>query len=69
MNTNYSNNELANKINEAFISVMTDYAPLTDDICAAVDAGDAPIQVTVTSVKKISDFNKDLRPIFLTSSL
>lgn len=53
LNTNldYSDYELGNKINEAFISVMKDYSPLSEDVCVCKD-DDEPIHVTVTSVAK-----------------
>jgi hypothetical protein len=48
---NYDDNdqELANKINETFISIMNNYSALTDDLCFPYE-GDECIQVTVEPV-------------------
>ena len=47
----HTNQELAiaNKINEAFISVMNDYMPLPDDVFVPI-CGDEPILVTTKSM-------------------
>ena len=46
---------LANKINQAFISIMEDYSPLTDGVCVEMD-DDEPISVTELSVaQKLRD--------------
>ena len=45
----YSDEELASKINEAFVSVIHNYSPLADDVCVPTD-DDEPIEVTVTAV-------------------
>lgn len=46
---NHTDQELANKINEAFISVMNDYMPLSEDVVVPLD-DDEPIIVTAESV-------------------
>ncbi|XP_028417134.1 uncharacterized protein LOC114541408 [Dendronephthya gigantea] len=51
-NLNCNDYELANKINEAFISVMADYDPLTNDVCVLKEDDDEPIQVTEMLVAK-----------------
>lgn len=51
INNDCSDQELANKINEAFISVTNDYTPLTDDVCVVRDEDD-PIHVSFTSVQQ-----------------
>lgn len=45
----HTDQELANKINEAFISVMNDYMPLSEDVVVPLD-DDEPIIVTAESV-------------------
>ena len=48
-NTSCTEQELANKIDEAFVSVMEDYTPLADDIFVPCD-DDEPISVSVDQV-------------------
>ena len=45
MNLNCGDYDLANKINEAFIGVMSDFEPLTEEVCVMENAEDEPIQV------------------------
>ena len=52
MNLNCGDYDLANKINEAFIGVMSDFEPLTEDVCVMENAEDEPIQVTSDIVVK-----------------
>ena len=40
---NHTNQELANKINEAFNMVMNDYMPLLDDVLSPLMTTDWPI--------------------------
>ena len=47
--TDCTNHELANKIDEAFVCVMRDYTPLSDD-AFVLRKDDEPIMVTVDSV-------------------
>ena len=42
---------LANKINQAFVSVMDGYSPLTESVCVDTN-GDQPITVTENSVRR-----------------
>ena len=42
---------LANKINQAFVSVMDGYSPLTESVCVDTN-GDQPITVTESSVRR-----------------
>ena len=48
-NTSCTNQELANKVNEAFLNVMEDYTPLAEDIFVPCD-DDEPISVSVDQV-------------------
>ena len=52
MNLNCGYYDLANKINEAFIGVMSDFEPLTEEVCVMENAEDEPIQVTSDIVVK-----------------
>ena len=52
MNLNCGDYDLANKINEAFIGVMSDFEPLTEEVCVMENAEDEPIQVTSDIVVK-----------------
>ncbi len=49
INCDDNDQELANKINETFISIMNNYCALPDDLCFPYE-GDECIQVTVESV-------------------
>lgn len=45
----YEDKDLGNKINEAFVSVMENYSPLSEDVCVALE-NDEPITVTESVV-------------------
>ena len=52
INLNCGDYDLANKIDEAFIGVMSDFEPLTEEVCVMENAEDEPIQVTCDIVVK-----------------
>ena len=55
---NYNDQDLANRINETFISIMNSYSALPEDLCFPND-GDECIQVTVDSVtEKLRQIDK-----------
>ena len=47
----YDEPTLANKINQAFVSVMDGYSPLTESVCVDTN-GDQPITITEISVRR-----------------
>ena len=58
INCDDNDQELANKINETFISIMNNYSALPDDLCFPYE-GDECIQVTVESVtEKLQGIDK-----------
>ena len=61
INCDDNDQELANKINETFISIMNNYSALPDDLCFPYE-GDECIQVTVESVtEKLRGIDKSIK--------
>ena len=73
INLNCGDYDLANKINEAFIGVMLDFEPLTEEVCVMENAEDEPIQVTcdivVKKLHQLSTTKANVWIIFQTGSL